>query len=157
MESTDDKRGAGVKVPPPLIALSFLLLGWWLDSIWAIDMGFLSGFSYIGSVFSIAGIALIVVVIRSFKKVATNIEPWKPTSTIVTTGVYAYSRNPIYLGFCLIILGLGLYFNSFWIFIMFLPTGIFISFLAIQKEERYLERKFGKEYCDYKNDVRRWL
>jgi protein-S-isoprenylcysteine O-methyltransferase Ste14 len=157
MENTDDKRGAGVKVPPPLIALSFLLLGWWLDSIWATDMGFLSGFSYIGSVFSIAGIALIVVVSRSFKKVATNIEPWKPTSTIVTTGVYAYSRNPIYLGLCLIIMGLGLYANSFWIFIVFCPTALLIHFFAIRKEEYYLERKFGKEYCDYKNSVRPWL
>jgi len=157
MENSDDKCGAGVKVPPPLIALSFLLLGWWLDSIWATGMGFLSNFSYIGAVFTIAGIALIIVVIRFFKKVSINIEPWKPTSTIVTTGVYAYSRNPIYLGFCLIVFGLGLYFNSFWIFIMVLPIGTFINFLVIQKEERYLEGKFGKEYCDYKNDVRRWL
>ena len=103
------------------------------------------------------GIGIVILVAQSFKHAETNIEPWKPTTRIISTGIYAYSRNPVYAGFCLVSIGIGIFFNSFWILISFIPSAILVYYVAIKKEEIYLEKKFGEEYLYYKNKVRRWL
>lgn len=112
---------------------------------------------YIGVAVVLFGFSLIVLVIRSFKRVETNIEPWKPTTKIVSTGVFAYSRNPVYAAFCIISIGVGIILNSIWILLSVIPSGILVYFIAIKKEELYLEEKFGEEYLRYKSKVRRWL
>ena len=105
----------------------------------------------------VVGVGVAIVVNSSFNRVGTAIEPWKPTTAIVTKGIYAWSRNPIYLGFCLINAGIGIANNSFWIFISFIPAAILLYHVAIAKEEAYLEKKFGDEYLAYKKKVRRWI
>ncbi|MBL4819416.1 MAG: isoprenylcysteine carboxylmethyltransferase family protein, partial [Gammaproteobacteria bacterium] len=92
-----------------------------------------------------------------FRREETSIEPWKPTTKVMSTGLYAHSRNPIYVSFCLMIIGVGLSQNSFWILISFVPCAFIIFHTAIAKEEKYLEQKFGEEYKKYKEKVRRWL
>ncbi|MCJ8304221.1 isoprenylcysteine carboxylmethyltransferase family protein, partial [Shewanella sp.] len=91
------------------------------------------------------------------KRVKTNIEPWKPTTKIISTGIYAYSRNPIYLAFCTIPLGLGLFFSHIWLMLSVIPACISVYYLAIRPEEAYLTEKFGDEYLAYRSRVRRWL
>lgn len=156
MSVEQDKRGAAVKFPPPLIFLSLLAVGMALDSVWplVIDNRWLS---YFGASLALLGIVLVVLLKQSFQRAKTNIEPWKPTTTIISSGFYAYSRNPIYLSFCFIVLGLGLYWNSIWMAISFLPAALLTYYLAIRKEEYYLQKKFGQQYLDYKRRVRRWL
>ena len=95
--------------------------------------------------------------VNFYKKKETEIEPTKTTSKIITSGLYKYSRNPVYLILCAVPIGIGLIFQTYWAMLSFIPSLIIVYFTAIKKEEKYLEKKFGKEYLDYKKKVRRWL
>jgi len=155
-ENGADQKGAAVKFPPPLIFVIFMLVGVALNKIIPLPL-FFSKLNYIGILFIIAGLYVVVSAAQAFKKVRTNIEPWKPTTEIVADGLFAYSRNPIYVAFCVITAGIGMLLNNFWILLSIVPAALGVYFIAIQKEERYLEEKFGQSYMDYKNKVRRWL
>ncbi len=117
----------------------------------------MSVFKYIGIAIVVLGIGIIIYASIVFKKAETNIEPWKPTTKIISAGLYGYTRNPIYVAFCLIQIGMGIFLNSLWILIGFIITAILICHIAIKMEELYLETKFREEYILYKNKVRRWL
>ena len=152
-----DTKGPAVKFPPPVIFALLIFVGAGLDSIWPVGLGVPDSFAVIGIAVTLFGLAVAILVSGTFKRESTAIEPWKPTTKIVTSGFYAWSRNPIYLGFCLFNIGIGLSSDSFWIFISFIPGAILVYFIAIAKEEAYLEEKFGEEYITYKNKVRRWI
>ena len=104
-------------------------------------------------------IALIVIIlaILTFRRADTSVEPWRPTSTIITGGVFSVSRNPIYLAFCWAIIGIGLILNSWWVLLSFIPAATVITVFVIKREEAYLQAKFGEEYRRYQSRVRRWL
>ena len=76
---------------------------------------------------------------------------------LLTGGPYAFSRNPMYLGWGLIYLGIGLAVNSAWILALFIPVVAYVHFVDIRKEERRLEEQFGDEYLEYQRRVRRYL
>lgn len=76
---------------------------------------------------------------------------------LVTSGPYAYSRNPMYVGWSLISLGIALVVNSLWLVAFFPLIMVYIHFREIPKEESTLEQKFGSQYRDYRNQVRRYL
>jgi protein-S-isoprenylcysteine O-methyltransferase Ste14 len=78
------------------------------------------------------------------------------TITIVRTGPYRFSRNPIYLSFILFVLGLSVWLNDLWLLVTLVPAVAFIRALVIPREERFLERNFRDEYMSYKAAVRRW-
>ena len=103
------------------------------------------------------GIFIILLAHYSLKRAGTNIEPTRPTTKIVSTGIYAFSRNPIYTALCLILMGIGIRENSVIILASIIPFMVMLYWAVIQKEEMYLERKFGEEYLQYKNRVRSWL
>ena len=157
IDDEQDKKGAGVKIPPPLIFLGSILIGYLIGFIHPLRIGDSSGIMLGGSLLVALALIIIIIAALSFHRVKTHLEPWKPTSTIVTGGIFAISRNPIYLAFCCANIGLGMIFNSWWILLSFMPTAILIYFFAIKPEEVYLERKFGGEYQSYKMKVRRWL
>jgi len=153
----NEKDNPGVIAPPPLIFLSGLLIGGFIS--WFYPLQFLPAiFSSVAGVpLILTGVLFIVAAILKMRRAATNVEPWKPTTAIIDDGVYAFSRNPIYLGMVLVYLGLSFLFNSFWFLpplVLILPT---IHFGVILREEKYLARKFGDEYTDYKTKVRRWI
>lgn len=155
--ASSDQKGAAVKVPPPAIFIGLILLGAGLQFLWPVALGMPEAFAILGLLPVVLGIAIAIIINGSFKRVGTPIEPWKPTTAIVTTGLYVWSRNPIYIGFCMINIGIGIYSNNFWIFISFIPAAFLLYYVAIEKEEAYLEDKFGEEYLAYKSKVRRWL
>ena len=157
MNVKDDKDGAAVKFPPPLIYLIFMLVASVLHFMYPIGLELSFWLNCVGIAVALLGLAMVATVSRSFRRVDTPIQPWKPTRKIVFTGVYAYSRNPAYVGFCLVLAGVGLCFNSLWIFLSFVPSAILVYHVAIRKEEAYLEEKFGEDYLQYKRKVRRWL
>jgi len=95
--------------------------------------------------------------IRTFHRANTSVEPWRPTSAIITSGVFGVSRNPIYLAFCWAVIGIGLILNSWWVLLSFIPAAVLITIFVIKREESYLESKFADEYLRYKTRVRRWL
>ena len=87
----------------------------------------------------------------------TNINPFKPTTSIVSTGPFRFTRNPLYLAMTLIYLGLTLVANTGWCFPLLIPVLLLIHFGVVAREERYLERKFGESYREYRLRVRRYL
>jgi protein-S-isoprenylcysteine O-methyltransferase Ste14 len=108
-----------------------------------------------GIVLLLASLALVA--LFQFFRAKTHIEPWQPTSVIIESGVFRYSRNPIYLAYCIAMLGGGLLLDSWWGIVAIAPLAGLLQVLVIRKEETYLETKFGDSYLDYKRRVRRWL
>ena len=157
MITVNDEKGAAVKLPPPLIFLIIILATYGVHHFWPIGIGGSSVLKFIGVVAVVLGFSVVILASRSFKHAETNIEPWKPTTRIISTGFYRYSRNPIYVAFCLVQIGLGIIFNSFWILIGFVVSAALVYYIAIKKEETYLEIKFGEDYLRYRKKVRRWL
>jgi len=112
----------------------------------------------------ICGIAFIVVAptlalsaLFAMLGAGTNIDPAKPAITIVRSGPFRLTRNPMYLALCLLQIALGFFLND-WITLLFvIPLFFNLHFGVILREERYLEAKFGEEYLALKRSVRRWL
>ena len=152
-----DGRGAAVKFPPPAIFVLLIFAGWGIHNIFPLPIGVPESFRPMGIAICLFGVAVAILVNGTFKRKGTAIEPWKPTTSIVTTGFYRWSRNPIYLGFCMFNIGIGLAANNLWITLSAIPGAILVYYIAIEKEESYLEEKFGQEYLDYKAKVRRWI
>jgi len=87
----------------------------------------------------------------------TTIDPNVHSSKIVTSGIYAYSRNPIYLGWFVLIAGRGFMNASLLVLLVAVTMLLLLYWAVIVEEEKYLESKFGEEYLSYKKRVRRWL
>lgn len=146
-----------VIAPPPVIVLVHLLAGILLElyiPVKILNVIFTTTFGWLLVLlaFGIAGLCIL-----KFRRVGTNIQTRKPTTAIVTTGFYRFSRNPIYVSFVLLLMGLGISFNSLWIFLSVVPFIAIMNWGVISREEAYLEHKFGEDYLTYKSQVRRWL
>lgn len=157
MNPEPDKKGAAVNVPPPLIVLSVLLLAYALNAIVPLKIGYSPVLKFAG--YTLVAISLLIIGISSwsFRRLKTHIEPWKPTTTIITTGCFAVSRNPIYLALCVACLGVGMILQSWWVLFSVIPAALLLYHFVIAREEAYLEKKFGEVYVQYKKRVRRWL
>jgi protein-S-isoprenylcysteine O-methyltransferase Ste14 len=148
---------AGIIAPPPFIYLSALGAGLGLEAV--IGSGSLparvakpAGFALVT-----AGVGILGSFADAFRAAKTPIDPYTPTTTIVTGGPFRVSRNPAYLGMALIYAGIASLSNAAWAFVP-LPVAIaIIDRGVIAREERYLERKFGAPYAEYRKRVRRWL
>lgn len=97
--------------------------------------------------------------IYEFRKIKTTVNPVKPESatSVVNTGVFAYTRNPMYVALLLLIIALGLWWQHLSVFICGVLFVSYMNRYQIKPEERALERLFGEEYLKYKNRVRRWI
>jgi protein-S-isoprenylcysteine O-methyltransferase Ste14 len=111
----------------------------------------------IGIVFIAIGIGFIVLARRELARFSQPTDPGRPTSKIVTTGVFSISRNPLYLGSTMMLFGIALTFNMPWALIALLFSIIVCYSVLIVPEEKYLAEKFGDEYREYTTSVRRWL
>ena len=116
-----------------------------------------AGWRWSGLVLVVAGVALIITSRRTMLAAETNINPFKPTTSIVRTGPFRFTRNPLYLAMTLIYLGLTLLANTWWCFPLLVPVLLLIHFGVVKREERYLERKFGDSYREYQSRVRRYF
>jgi protein-S-isoprenylcysteine O-methyltransferase Ste14 len=154
---TDEHEKAGVVAPPPLIYLGPLVLGLLLNKRFPIN--FLPpriarslGWPLLGG-----GVLLIGWFEWAMRHAGTPASPYKPVSRVVTEGPFRYTRNPGYLAMATIYAGIASFANALWA-ILFLPVALLaIQRGVIEREERYLERKFGEEYRLYKARVRRWI
>ena len=147
---------AGVLAPPPLIYAGFLLLGLLLHRCYPIQL-LPPRFALPLGLFTLLLGLVALPALHAFRRADTRPEPWKATTALVTTGPYRFSRNPMYLGFTLLYVGISLWVNAAWppLLLPFL-LGV-MHYGVILREEGYLERLFGAEYRAYRQRVRRWL
>jgi protein-S-isoprenylcysteine O-methyltransferase Ste14 len=147
----------GVIAPPPLIFLAGLAVGFGLQALLP-DTSLPGALRWVlGGALVIAGVALMLSFELAFKRKATSANPWRPTTAIATEGPYRLTRNPAYLGMALVFVGVAVLAGALWVL---LPLPLVLAIVdrgVIAREERYLERKFGQEYLDYKGRVRRWV
>ncbi len=154
------KDTPGVIAPPPLIALAVLVAGLLLD--WMVPADLLTRSLpfgtriVIGIVLAGVGLALAVTARQTFVRAGTNVEPWKPALQLVTGGVFAWLRNPMYVGVTLLLIGLALALASDWMLGLTLLACLILHFGVVRREERYLEAKFGEDYRAYKARVPRY-
>ena len=111
----------------------------------------------LGVILLIGGAALVALAQRALNEADQPSGPGQPTTAIVCGGVYAYSRNPTYLGGLLALAGIALATNWPWLLILLIPMAIAIDLILIRPEERYLAAKFGADYEAYRSRVRRWF
>ena len=152
-----EKDNAGVVAPPPLIFLTGLLAGGAITYFY--PLLFLPKWIGIGAglVPIAAGLWMILSAFFGFQKAKTDVKPWKPTTAIVAEGFYRYTRNPMYVGMALIYLGVTFAINSIWFLPFLLIVLLVMHYGVILREEKYLEKKFGESYMNYKSQVRRWI
>lgn len=154
-----EMKSAGVVVPPPLIYAGTLAAALLLD--WLIA-GPVTGLGQtprvlIGVALAVIGIAIPLVASAQFRMANTDVRPWRPSAALVTTGIYRYTRNPMYLGMTLIYAGIALLADSVLVLLLLLPLLALIHYSVIRREEHYLSITFGEAYRDYKSRVRRWI
>jgi len=158
-----DKETARTVTGPPFLFLAALVLGFVSDHLWRLPFPIsrLGQAHRISAVFAglliLIGIAVFAAAVRDLSRAGTPVQGTRPTRALVMTGIYGWSRNPIYVGMFLVYAGIGLCVRSPWILILALPLAIIMRYAVVAREEAYLERRFGDEFGDYKTRVRRWL
>ena len=142
---------------PPLVYLVSIALGVILHVAWPISLLPRGVSPRFGVPVVLLGVGLFVFAVRAFRAAGTPVPGNRPTTTIVRTGPYRVSRNPIYLAFSLLQLGIALWVNSLWLVVTLLEAVAIMSLVVIPREELYLGARFPSEYSHYKASVRRWL
>ena len=148
---------AGVAFHPPFLLAGSLLLGLLVRRIvpfnflpWEISVP-------LGPVLTAASFGLALWAVLTMRAGHASIPTSEPTDAIVTSGPYRFSRNPIYVAMLTLHVGVGVWTNSVWFFVLAGLSALLLWWGVISREERYLERKFGADYLVYKARVRRWL
>jgi protein-S-isoprenylcysteine O-methyltransferase Ste14 len=144
-------------VRPPLVYLSSVVAGTVLDVLWPLAFFPRVLALPVGSWLVVVAMALFSYAVRQLRAAGTPVPGNTPTTVIVRTGPYRFGRNPIYLAFSLLHLGIAIWVNSLWLIATLIAAVALMASVVIPREERYLEGRFGAEYLGYKASVRRWL
>jgi len=145
------------KIPPPIVTATFGLIIYFSKSFTPVYS--FENSNMISVIFLLFGLGIFSAAVQSFKKHKTTINPLSPdkASSLVNSGIFSYSRNPMYLGMLLILLSVSFKFNiSGGLFISFL-FKIYITRFQIIPEEKAMAKLFGEEFITYKNQTRRWI
>jgi len=154
----DTAATAQVIIRPPLAWALAVLAGLALD--WLVPLPFLPAdlaAGWFGALVFALALALAVWAIVTITRAKSNVPTNRPTTTIVESGPYRFTRNPIYLGMFGGLIGLAIAFDNLWLLMMLVPFALVIRYGVVAREEAYLERKFGDLYRGYRLRVRRWL
>jgi protein-S-isoprenylcysteine O-methyltransferase Ste14 len=154
---TEHKDHANVRIAPPILTLLHIIAALLLARLIPLPLAVPSIVKYIGFALVVLGFLFGLGAVIAFRRARTTLDPYHPVSSIVTSGVYGFSRNPIYLGFLLMVIGIPLNFGTYWGMILAPIFILFCNKLVIEHEEAYLEKKFGERYTSYKSRVRRWI
>jgi protein-S-isoprenylcysteine O-methyltransferase Ste14 len=144
-------------IRPPFVYLGAIALGLLLHFAWPAWLVSRAVSGPLGGTAVLVAVALFLWAVRTFRTAGTPVPGNSPTTTIVRTGPYRLSRNPIYLSFSLLQLGVACWVNSLWLVLTLIPAVALMSLVVIPREERYLETRFPLDYLPYKASVRRWV
>ncbi len=148
-----------LKVPPAALVLIIAFL-MWLLSKYLPTLSIPAAVRYTGfALFLISGFLIIIIGGLRFKAASTTVNPITPnaSSSLVISGIYKFSRNPMYIGFLLMLIGWSVFLASLFTLVLCAVFVIYMNRFQIKPEERALESIFGDEYMHYKSAVRRWL
>lgn len=147
------------RVPPPVVAACFAALAWLVAPSSARDSAWADAGVSVAALLAVTAVAITAAGAVSFRRARTTVNPMLPenASTLVTSGIYRYTRNPMYLGLTLALLGVAAW--LWWLPALLAAAGFaaYITRFQIAPEERVLRLKFGDAYVRYCQSVRRWL
>jgi len=150
----------GVIAPPPLLFVAVIGIGLLLDWLFPAYVLYVLLPTWLRAILAIACLAASIVLalpaIFGFRAEGTHVEPWKPSSALVTRGIYARLRNPMYVGLTLLLVGLAVLLASDWMLVLTVFFAVVMHYGVVLREERYLEAKFGDVYRKYKAAVSRY-
>lgn len=155
---SENAQTAQVLVRPPFAWAIAVVAGFaldWLEPVDFVPEDWSAGL--LGAVVFVLSLALALWAIDIMTKAGTNVPTNRPTTAMVESGPYRFTRNPIYMGMFGGLIGLGLAFDNLWLLLMLVPFALVIRYGVVAREEAYLERKFGDAYRGYRQRVRRWL
>lgn len=148
-------HGPGVRIPPPLMVGLLLAVAWGLHRLVPVPLG--PPLPEIGVLLLFAALGLAGWAVAVLARAGNDPRPDRPDATMVETGPFRFTRNPIYLGLLVAMLGCALLWGDLWGWVA-LPLGhLLLDRLVVAKEEAYLATRFGGAYDAYRSRVRRWL
>jgi protein-S-isoprenylcysteine O-methyltransferase Ste14 len=154
---TEPLRTSGIRFPPPFLYVGVLLLALLLQQLVPFNPLPRTFSRVAAAVLLLPGLGLVFWSIWLFLRAKTSPLPMRPTTAIVSSGPYRWTRNPMYLGMLLIYIGVALLFDIFWALVLIPLVMALVVRLVIHREERYLQATFGEEYRRYQTQVRRWI
>jgi protein-S-isoprenylcysteine O-methyltransferase Ste14 len=154
----ETRDAAAVRFPPPLVYLFAVLAGVALQYLAPLPLPLgAGGRAALALLVGGLGAALVAAAFGLFRRTGQDPKPWTTTPAIITTGIYAWTRNPMYVGVALLQAAIAVALANGWILLL-VPAALAIVYaIAVRHEERYLEEKFGDPYREYRRRVRRWL
>ena len=156
-DGTNNADNPGVMTPPPFIYAGALAAGLLANRRYHVPFLPRPLARTLGPVLIAGGFLVGLLGLREMRRAETNVDPYKPATAVVTEGPYRFTRNPMYVGFTLMYVGISALANALVPILLLPPVFAVMRRGVIEREERYLERKFGDEYLRYKDRVRRWI
>ena len=156
-DANEEQDNAGIVTHPPFFYILAGLVGWGINVLYPLSFGMPDLNTPVSITVFVLGLIIFVLSVKTFKENEQSPSVHASQPKVLRTGIYGYSRNPIYVAASLWLVSVSLYFDNVWMLIMLAPLLIFMTSQVIKKEEAYLEGKFGDDYRDYKKKVRRWI
>jgi protein-S-isoprenylcysteine O-methyltransferase Ste14 len=151
---------ADVVVKPPILFVGAIVLGCLLSWLVPLGPGLFSANGRalgVGGGLALIGFALFVVSAREFGRAGTSVVPGEPSTVLLDVGPYRFTRNPIYISFVIFYFGLAIMLTSAWMLLLLISVLIIMQRGVVEREEAYLQSKFGEAYRKYQARVPRWL
>lgn len=155
----NERGGARVRFPPPLVFLGFIFAGVLLQYFVTPFQAHLPAtlrFA-VACLLVLGGLAIFVPAMRWFKRTGQHPRPWTPSPSLILEGPYRFSRNPIYVAMTAVQAGFAVALDNLWILCFSVPALVVVHYIAVRPEEAYLVEKFGEAYEKYRSAVRRYL
>lgn len=157
MPTTASTDNAGVIAPAPVLYGIAFAVGLTAEQIAPTQLLSFPVSAWLGFTFVAIAIAIVASAFQALHKAHTAFDARKPTTQVVTTAAFGFTRNPTYLSLTLLLIGIAFVISSLWVLFSVIPAVVATQWGVISREERYLKEKFGEDYNRYTAKVRRWI
>jgi protein-S-isoprenylcysteine O-methyltransferase Ste14 len=148
----------GIRIIPPLLFLAAYLIAWFIHWLAPFSLGLpFWPRAAIGLILTLAALAIFLHLVFAFRRTGSSYDTITTPKTLITGGLFRWSRNPGYVDLVLLGIGIAVFFDNMWVVILMIPAIVIVRQEAILKEEALLKATFGEEYRHYKARVRRWI